>query len=259
MRKNILSQRNKKRLLTTPMLITTTFILIALCFVPLASSCKPEPQIEIIKTGPIYAYVGEDITYTYRVSNPENQPLSNVTVTDDRCGPVTYVCGDTNKNHKLDNSEIWTFTCTTTPAFSFPNPLTNTATAQGTWGDQTAQDTDEFTLYPFILRKAVLLYWEGENIDYADPDTLFTIQMSKAEETLDVFSLNESTPAELWLSQGTYQFTEINVPAGYLPAYDTITISTGETYPDFSQINIITFDLSVEKTGPETCYRKSVV
>ena len=254
MSKNILNKRNKKRLVTKPVLYTTTFLLIALCFVPLAQSCKPTPGIQLIKTGPIYGHAGEDITYTYRVSNTENMPLSDVTVTDDFCGPVSYVCGDKNKNGKLDQSETWTFTCTYTPSFTFPDPLTNTATAYGIWGDQTAQDTDQYTLYPFILRKNVLLYWEGENIDYTDPDTQFTIRMTRCEKTLDTFYISEATPKNLWLSQGTYHFTEVDVPQGFLSAYETITFTTGETYPDFSQLNIITFDLSVQKTGPETCY-----
>ena len=254
MQKNIHIKRNTKRLITTPVPYATTFLLIALCFVPLTNACIPQPGIHLIKTGPTYAYAGENIAYTYHVSNTENQPLNDVTVTDDSCGPVSYVSGDDNHNHKLDKSEIWTFSCTTTPAFTFPDPLTNIATATGTWQGQTAQDTDQYTLYPFILRKAVLLYWEGESVDYIDPDTVFTIQMSKGEEPLDTFSISESAPMNIWLSQGTYHFTELNVPNGYLPAYDTITITTGETYPDFSQLNIITFDLSVEKTGPETCY-----
>ena len=251
---NILNKRNKNRLLTKPVLYTTTFLLIALCFVPLAHSCKPTPGIHLIKTGPTYSYAGEDITYTYSVSNTENMPLSDVTVTDDSCGPVNYVSGDENQNKKLDNSETWIFTCTYTPSFTFPDPLINTATAYGTWGDQTAQDTDEYILYPFILRKNVLLYWEGENIDYPDANTQFTMRMSQGEETLDTFSISESTSKNLWLSKGTYHFTEQDVPQGYISTYETITFTTGETYPDFSQLNIITFDLSVNKIGLETCY-----
>ncbi|DAC71628.1 MAG TPA: hypothetical protein DSN98_09405 [Thermoplasmata archaeon] len=249
-----LSKKNKKRLITTPMTIALSVILITLCSVQMASACKPVPQIQIIKTGPTFAYAGEEITYTFRVSNPEEQPLSDVTVIDDSCGPAVYVSGNENGNDKLDHKETWIFTASITPTFSFPDPLTNTATAQGSWGDQTATATDHYTLYPFILRKDVLLYWEGENIGYNDPDTLFTIKMTKGEKILDKFSISESAPKELWLSEGTYRFKEINVPAGYLAAYETVTISTCKTYPDYSYINVITFDLSVTKTGPATCY-----
>jgi chitodextrinase len=254
MQKNVSKKRNTTRLITTPLPYAVTFLLIAISFVPLIHACMPEPGIHLEKTGPLYAYAGDAITFTYQVSNTENQPLSDVTVIDDSCGPVCYVAGDNNHNEKLDHNEVWTYSCTTTPDFSFPDPLTNTATASGTWQCQTAEDTAQYTLYPFILRKAVLLYWEGESVDYTDPDTLFTIQMTKGEQTLDCFPISETAPQYLWLSQGTYTFTELNIPDGYLPAYDNITVTTGETYPDFSALNIITFDLSVEKTGPATCY-----
>jgi PKD repeat protein len=254
MQKKRLLERNTPKCVTPLATYTLTLLLVALCFVPLTTACQPEPQIQLQKTGPTYAYVGDPITYTYLVSNPDGQPLSDITVTDDRCGPVCYVSGDHNHNDKLEHSEVWTYTCTTTPDFSFPEPLTNTATVTGTWQGQTAHATAQYTLYPFILRKAVLLYWEGDTVDYADPDTSFTIQMSKKCEPLATFTISESAPKYLWLSEGKYHFTELNVPDGYLPAYDTITITTGQTYPDFSALNIITFDLSVEKTGPATCH-----
>ena len=247
-------QKRATRKLTTPAPYTITLLLITLSFIPLATGCIPQPGIHIEKQGPLYAAAGDALTYTYLVTNTENQQLSDVTVTDDTCGTATYVSGDHNHNKKLDKTEVWTFSCTTTPDFTFPSPLTNVATASGTWQDQTATDTAEYTLYPFILRKAVLLYWEGDSIDYADPDTQFTIQMIKDNKLLDTFTISETAPMNLWLSPGTYQFKEIDLPAGYLPAYDTITITTGETYPDFSALNIITFDLSVTKTGPLTCH-----
>jgi hypothetical protein len=145
--------------LTTPMLFTITFILIGVCFFPMATACKPVPTIHLEKTGPTYAIAGEEIAYIYLVSNEENQPLSDVTVTDDRCGPATYLSGDDNENNKLDRAEVWTLYCITIPEWTFPDPLTNSATATGTWGDQTAEDSDTYTLYPTIIYKDVLLYW----------------------------------------------------------------------------------------------------
>jgi uncharacterized repeat protein (TIGR01451 family) len=236
-----------------PVIYTTAMLLITLCFTPFASSC-PQLGIQVIITGPIFDYAGEEITYTYHVSNTGSKALNNVGVTDDQYSPVNYVSGDENHNNKLDTNELWIFSCTYTPDFTFPDPLINIATAQGTWEAQTVQDTDRYSLDAFILRKNVLLYWEGQNIEYNDPETQFTITMSKNDATLDTFAISESTTINLWLSKGTYQFTEINIPNGYLSAYQTITFTTCETYPDFSQLNIITFDLRIEKTGPETCY-----
>ena len=61
------------------------------------------------------------------VTNAGSVPLAGVTVTDDKCSPVTFVSGDTNSNALLDLTETWTFTCTTT----ITTPTTNTATATG--------------------------------------------------------------------------------------------------------------------------------
>jgi hypothetical protein len=80
----------------------------------------------------------QTVTYTYTVRNTTKvaiappapaEPgvdMSNVAPTDDRCGPLTYVSGDTNGDGQLQRIETWTYTCTS----NFPNPgsFTNTAT-----------------------------------------------------------------------------------------------------------------------------------
>lgn len=250
MSKKDVFEKNKNRLVKKAAIYTIIIILIAVAFVPIASSCHT-PGIKITKTGPIFGYVGDEITYNYNVSNKGDVPLSNVNVSDDQSGLASYVSGDENENGKLDTDEVWMFTCTYTPSFVFPGPLVNTATASGELNSQTVEDIDDYTLYPFILHKKVLLYWEGENIDYNDPETQFTINMSKDEEFLDTFTISESSIKRLWLSEGTYQFCEIDLPDGYESAYDCISFTTGENYPDWTHINVITFDLAIEKSGPE--------
>ncbi|KYK21835.1 hypothetical protein AYK25_07800 [Thermoplasmatales archaeon SM1-50] len=247
MKKKYLSKNENEHLFTIPSVSLITWILIGVCFIPLASSGAPEPEIEIVKIGPTVAYAGEQITYTYYVSNPKHQPLSNVSVVDDLLGPATYVSGEQNHNEMLDHSETWIFTCTTTPDFNeiFPDQLTNIATAEGTWVHEThsamqhiVHDTDSHTLYPFILRKDVRLNQSGEIVTYDDPDTLFSIQILKDGEILDTFSFNESSPKCIWLSPGVYNFTEINVPEGYIPDHDSIFITAGEI-SEYTFINII--------------------
>ena len=97
-------------------------ILVATVFLPIASSCHT-PDINITKTGPIFGNVGDEITYNYNVSNMGDVPLSNVNVSDNQCGPASYVSGDENNNSKLDTNEVWMFTCTYTPSFIFPDAL----------------------------------------------------------------------------------------------------------------------------------------
>jgi uncharacterized repeat protein (TIGR01451 family) len=49
------------------------------------------PGIHIEKSGPVFGYAAQPITYIYVVTNTGDVPLSNVIVTDDKCGQATYV------------------------------------------------------------------------------------------------------------------------------------------------------------------------
>jgi uncharacterized repeat protein (TIGR01451 family) len=102
------------------------------------SSVVFTPSITIDKVGSITgpAPAPQTVTYTFYVRNgsdplidPAATALSNVTVTDDKCGNPTYVNGDTNGSGKLEISETWAFQCTLThPA---PGTYTNVAVANG--------------------------------------------------------------------------------------------------------------------------------
>jgi large repetitive protein len=102
------------------------------------------PAIHIVKTpsATVLQPGGGSVTYTYAVTNTGNVPLSNVTVTDDKCSPVTYESGDANNNHLLDLTETWMFDCTS----NLTATTTNVATATGHDGDTTVTDTDTATV-----------------------------------------------------------------------------------------------------------------
>jgi len=97
------------------------------------------PEINVDKT-PASQTVnyGSDATYTYAVTNPGNTPLEDVTVSDDKCSPVTLdnKGGDASPS-TLDPGDTWTYKCTVSAATLFgssPSPddsITNTATAKG--------------------------------------------------------------------------------------------------------------------------------
>jgi hypothetical protein len=64
------------------------------------------PSVDSLPAG------GGDVTYTYEVTNSNpDAALHDVTVSDDKCSPVTYVSGDTNTDSKLQSGETWIFTC----------------------------------------------------------------------------------------------------------------------------------------------------
>jgi LPXTG-site transpeptidase (sortase) family protein len=74
---------------------------------------------------------GGDITFTYRVNNPGVVPLSDVSVTDDKCDAMSSKLGDTNGNGLLDITEVWVYTCTTHLERTTTNTVSVTASANG--------------------------------------------------------------------------------------------------------------------------------
>jgi hypothetical protein len=108
------------------------------------------PAIAVQKTGAEFAYAGDTVTYTFAVTNPGDTPLAGVTVSDDRCAPVT---GPTAKDggdadDSLEPGETWMFTCARQiPAgheIGDENPIRNVATAAGTDPlDKTVTSTDD--------------------------------------------------------------------------------------------------------------------
>lgn len=88
-----------------------------------------QPAIRVVKSASASTvYEGDDVTYRYVVTNTGDVELRDVTVSDDRCGPVAYRSGDTDDDGRLDVTEEWRFTCTT----ALTESTRNTATATGT-------------------------------------------------------------------------------------------------------------------------------
>ncbi len=91
------------------------------------------PLIHVVKKPNVFVlpYGGGAVTYSYTVTNPGTEPLSNVTITDNKCtglpGRVVGHPGDLNKNNLLESNESWSFTCQT----NLTQTTTNTGTATG--------------------------------------------------------------------------------------------------------------------------------
>jgi hypothetical protein len=93
-------------------------------------------RIGIIKTGDRQtAFPGDNLTYTYLVSNEGDVPLTNISVTDNKAGPPVYISGDVNEDGILDIDEIWIFNAVYTVEDDETGHLTNTAVASGTGPD----------------------------------------------------------------------------------------------------------------------------
>jgi hypothetical protein len=92
------------------------------------------PMIHIVKVPSRltpFPVGGGYVTYTYTVTNPSTIALNTVTVTDDKCAPVSLVSGDTNLNGLLDPTESWIYSCGATITTSTKNTATATGHANG--------------------------------------------------------------------------------------------------------------------------------
>src|SRR5919202_1833011 len=102
------------------------------------SGTTPNPSIFIDKgtngADGVNILAGQPITWTYKVSNTGNVPLSYVSVTDNKEGSITNrISGDTNNNNLLDTNEVWTYTKTgTAQAGSYSNIGNVTGSYNGT-------------------------------------------------------------------------------------------------------------------------------
>jgi len=79
---------------------------------------------------------GGKVVYTKTVTNPGTVALSNIILTDDKCSPVNFISGDTNRDGKLDVNESWIYSCNA----NLTQTTTNTVTASGQANGLTARD-----------------------------------------------------------------------------------------------------------------------
>jgi uncharacterized repeat protein (TIGR01451 family) len=91
------------------------------------------PSIGVTKTGSTIGGVApQTVTYTYTVTNTSAvvAPISNAVLTDNLCSGLTYLAGDANGDKLIQNSETWTYTCTT--LYTAAGCYTNVANVTGT-------------------------------------------------------------------------------------------------------------------------------
>ncbi|UCE44932.1 MAG: hypothetical protein JSU93_05950, partial [Methanobacteriota archaeon] len=107
---------------------------------PVEASCEfciiGEPEIDIEKSGPLYAHVGDLVTYTYVITNTGPVALENVDAEDDVAGLVV-------EDDTLAVGEDKEYTLTYEIGGSDPDPLVNCVevTAEDSYG-RTATDDD---------------------------------------------------------------------------------------------------------------------
>jgi len=102
------------------------------------------PRISVTKNSTPYVLPigGGIVIYGYQVFNPGSGFLTDVVLADDKCNPVVFTGGDLNNDAKLDNGEIWTYTCQA----DLNETTINTATATGNFGTEVLTATATSTV-----------------------------------------------------------------------------------------------------------------
>ncbi|WP_436793410.1 DUF7507 domain-containing protein [Actinospongicola halichondriae] len=98
-------------------------------------------DIEIDKDGPALAHVGDEITYTFSVTNTGEADLVSVEVSDPLCDGDITLDDDADGDTTLAVDETWEYSCTHVITDDDPDPLPNTATVVGT--DERDRETDD--------------------------------------------------------------------------------------------------------------------
>jgi len=147
--------------------------------------------INITKDGPAEVLIGETITYEFTVTNCGNVALTDVTVDDTLLGDSIWSAST------LSVGESVTFTRPYTVAATDPNPLVNTATASGWYGDQeeTSQASDSVIIDPpFSFHICGIKFLD------ADGDGEYDVEVEPGidEVTVTLLGPDKETPAEIY-------------------------------------------------------------
>lgn len=99
---------------------------------PVAIAPAP-PIISVVKVpSPLSLPAGPGaVKYTYTLRNIGTVPMTGITMVGDTCSPIALISGDSNFNAKLDLTETWVYTCSTTLSETHTNTVVATGWANG--------------------------------------------------------------------------------------------------------------------------------
>jgi uncharacterized repeat protein (TIGR01451 family) len=146
------------------------------------------PVLALVKDGPIHSDIGETVAFTFTVRHARESdysPVRDITVEDDIAGAATYISGDNNSNYQLDAAETWTFGASYTIQDSDPDPLVNTATAQGQ--DSAGETVIATATHSTALGSmpALALSKDGPMTAYVSETVTFTFTLTNDDVTGD--------------------------------------------------------------------------
>mgnify|MGYP003800420835 CR=1 FL=1 len=175
---------------------------------------------------------GCPVTWTYKVTNDGNLPLSNLVLTDNKGANPVRSSGDIDNDNILDLTETWTYSASGT---AINGDYSNTATVTANTGSTPATVTDSDTSWYRGLKIGV----------DAGPDQT----ICENQGTISLTGASTGSPASyLWTTSGTGTFTDgTTLSTGYIPSasdiaarHVTLTLKATGTCPDVSVFDTMT-------------------
>lgn len=225
-------------------------------------TCTPvfTPAIAVDKTADreVLNANGDDtpVTYYYAVTNPGNEALKKVTLSDDQCkSDMAYTGGDANSDGVLTQNETWKYSCTMTlpGTRGGGKGLRNIATVSGTGKETgaTVTGTDTFLVTPpeLTFRKA-----SDTNGAPVRPGDVITYTLTGRNTTDPAYTLTQVTVRDVLPAGMTYVAgsatkdypgggkSAAHAPENLVTAADGISLKTGETLT-------VTFQARVNDAG----------
>lgn len=156
--------------------------------------CDAVSSVQVVKSASAAEVLpGEEVTYTYVVTNTGDFDLDTVVVSDDKCAPVTGPTGDIGDLGVLEPNEAWTYSCT----MNLDETTTNvvTVSADDPW-DNEVGDTDEETVAVKELGCTLTQgYWKNHSSYGKAP---YDNTWAEVGEDTSFFSSGQSYHQVLW-------------------------------------------------------------
>ncbi len=210
---------------------------------------------------------GDDITFTYVVTNTGEVELSNIVVTDDNATPGDasddfnptptmsggYNIGDTDQDGRLDVDETWIYTATSVAAGGqHTNIGTATATPVDENGEQIGPDVSDsdpanyFVAQPSSISGSVYVDKDDDGVRDSDESGIKGVEITLTGTDINGNAVTETTTTDsngrYWfedLQPGTYTVTEAQ-PTNYDDGQDAVGSEGGTLGNDvISDIDLI--------------------
>jgi hypothetical protein len=230
-------------------------------------------DINLVKSGPTLAHVGDTFTYTFdaTTNGPKLHNIQLAELAPNRCTTaITPATGDTNSNGFLEKGETWHWTCTHTVTAGDPNPLPNTAKVTGTddFG-RLVSATDDHTV--IIIHPAIKVEKSGPATAHEGDTVTYSFKVTNTgDAALSDVKVTDDKLGDIGtialLSAGDSQTLtkDFSVPAG-TSVDNTVTacgidpLSLKVCDDDHHHLVIVHPGITVVKTGPATAHVGDVV